>query len=438
MITWPMRLLMCASICLFAHAHASAAITFVHDVGSASFASDAAGDPGTFSIPVTSAVQAGDIVVLEVAFAGLSKAPALQVPVDSKGNAWFDIGRYVSGLGTTIQTFDLVGEISSSLQPGDVITLSFAPIGPTNPYTAIAAAQEFSGATTLLDGLAAVDGGTGSTNAFDTGKFGNLTTTNADDLIFAYVAIESSAVTGLDQTSSPPFSAASPAQGNGLTLLPLYSIESDIGSFSFAGSYAGPNAPFIVIMQALKGSATAANAVLSVGKSHLGNFRQGQKGATYSLRVANSGTAAATGTITVSDDLPAGLIVRFRKRTGMELHRERRSRDVHLDQSHRRGCFLHHQSRGGRRDECAGRGRESGVGGMRRTLRRGWKSRDGPYDDHVAVDRGRCRFDADRDVGRTPGVAVVNDGSRLSGIAKPRASTLIKGDRVRFDARLAS
>lgn len=307
MITRPMRLLMCASICLFAHARASAAITHVQDVGSASFASDASGDAGTFSIPVTSAVQAGDIVVLEVAFAGLSKAPALQVPVDSKGNEWFDIGRYVSGLGTTIQTFDLVGEISSSLQPGDVITLSFTPIAPTSPYTAIAAAQEFSGATTVLDGLAGVDGGTGSTTAFDTGKFGDLVTTNADDLIFAYVAIESGAVSGLDQTSSPAFSAASPAQGNGLTILPLYSIESAIGSFSFAGSYTGPNAPFIVIMQALKGSATAANAVLSVGKSHVGNFRQGQKGATYSLRIANSGTAAANGTITVGDDLPAGL-----------------------------------------------------------------------------------------------------------------------------------
>jgi uncharacterized repeat protein (TIGR01451 family) len=253
-------------------------------------------------------VQAGDIVVLEVAFAGLSKAPALQTPTDSKGNQWIDIGRYVSGLGTTIQTFDLIGQISSTLQPGDVITIAFTPINATGPYTAIAAAQEFSGATTELDGLASVAGGTGSTNTFDTGTFGDLVTTNADDLIFAYIAIESSAVSGFDQTSSPAFATASPAQGNGLTLLPLYSIESATGSFNFAGSYTGPNAPFIVIMQALKGTTvTAANADLSVSKSHTGNFRQGQQGATYSLRVANSGTAAATGTITLSDDLPTGL-----------------------------------------------------------------------------------------------------------------------------------
>jgi uncharacterized repeat protein (TIGR01451 family) len=308
MNTWPPRLLLCASISLFANAQAHAAIAHVQDVGGASFASDASGDAGTFTIPVTSTVQAGDIVVLEVAFAGLSKAPMLQSPVDSKGNVWFDIGRYVSGLGTTIQTFDLVGQITTTLQPGDFITIAFTPINVAGPYTAIAAAQEFSGATTTLDGLASVSGGTGSTTTFDTGTFGDLVTTNADDLIFAYVAIESGAVSGFDQTSSPAFSPSATAQGNGLTLLPLYSIESAIGSFTFAGSYTGPNAPFIVIMQALKGTTvTASNADLSVAKSHVGNFRQGQNGATYSLRVANSGTAAATGTITVSDDLPAGL-----------------------------------------------------------------------------------------------------------------------------------
>jgi uncharacterized repeat protein (TIGR01451 family) len=75
-----------------------------------------------------------------------------------------------------------------------------------------------------------------------------------------------------------------------------------------AGSYIGPNAPFTVIMQALKGSAVAAaNANLSVTKSHVGNFQQGQNGASYSLRVANSGTATTSGAITVTDNLPTGL-----------------------------------------------------------------------------------------------------------------------------------
>ena len=46
---------------------------------------------------------------------------------------------------------------------------------------------------------------------------------------------------------------------------------------------------------------------LTIVKSHTGNFQQGQVGATYSLTVTNSGSAATSGTVTVTDTLPAGL-----------------------------------------------------------------------------------------------------------------------------------
>jgi uncharacterized repeat protein (TIGR01451 family) len=304
----PLRLFLFVSLSIVATTQAFATITHVQDVGSASFTSDASGDAGSFTIPVTSDVQAGDIIVLEIAFAGLSKAPSFQSPTDSKSNEWIVEGRFVSGLGTNLQTFDVIGEISSTLHAGDSITLSFSPLTTGEPYTALAAAQEFSGATITLDGQPSVDGGDGSTNTFDTSKFGDLVTTDPDDVIFAYLAIESADVTGFDQTSSPTFNVAASAQGGGLTLIPLYSIETSVGSFSLAGSYVGPNAPFTVIMQAVKGSAVvAANANLSVTKSHVGNFQQGQSGASYTLRIANSGTATTSGVITVTDNLPAGL-----------------------------------------------------------------------------------------------------------------------------------
>src|SRR5207247_2156279 len=44
-----------------------------------------------------------------------------------------------------------------------------------------------------------------------------------------------------------------------------------------------------------------------VTKSHTGNFTQGQTGATYTITVSNSGFAATTGTVTLTDTLPAGL-----------------------------------------------------------------------------------------------------------------------------------
>src|SRR5204862_371931 len=46
---------------------------------------------------------------------------------------------------------------------------------------------------------------------------------------------------------------------------------------------------------------------LTIAKSHSGNFTQGQVGATYSITVTNSGLANSSGTVTVTDTLPAGL-----------------------------------------------------------------------------------------------------------------------------------
>lgn len=47
---------------------------------------------------------------------------------------------------------------------------------------------------------------------------------------------------------------------------------------------------------------------LSIAKAHVGaSFTQGQKGAQYTLSVTNGGVAATSGTVTVTDTLPAGL-----------------------------------------------------------------------------------------------------------------------------------
>jgi uncharacterized repeat protein (TIGR01451 family) len=46
---------------------------------------------------------------------------------------------------------------------------------------------------------------------------------------------------------------------------------------------------------------------LTLTKTHTGNFTQGQTGATYTIAVTNSGTGPSSGTVTVTDTLPAGL-----------------------------------------------------------------------------------------------------------------------------------
>lgn len=48
---------------------------------------------------------------------------------------------------------------------------------------------------------------------------------------------------------------------------------------------------------------------LTITKTHSGNFFQGQIGATYTLTATNSGSAATSGTVTVSDTLPDGVVL---------------------------------------------------------------------------------------------------------------------------------
>ena len=46
---------------------------------------------------------------------------------------------------------------------------------------------------------------------------------------------------------------------------------------------------------------------LTIAKSHTGNFTQGQNGATYTITVTNSGSGPTSGTVTVTDTVPASL-----------------------------------------------------------------------------------------------------------------------------------
>ena len=46
---------------------------------------------------------------------------------------------------------------------------------------------------------------------------------------------------------------------------------------------------------------------LTITKTHVGNFTQGQTGATYTITVSNGGTGATSGTVTVTDTVPSGL-----------------------------------------------------------------------------------------------------------------------------------
>ena len=88
-----------------------------------------------------------------------------------------------------------------------------------------------------------------------------------------------------------------------------------------------PNAPASVTNSASASGGGASNApvatdpttivspVLAIAKSHTGNFTAGQTG-TYTISVSNTGTAPTSGTLTVTDTLPAGLTYNAASGTG--------------------------------------------------------------------------------------------------------------------------
>src|ERR1039457_622788 len=59
--------------------------------------------------------------------------------------------------------------------------------------------------------------------------------------------------------------------------------------------------------------------VLSIAKTHSGNFTQGQAGAIYTVTVSNaSGAGATSGTVTVTETVPTGLTLEWMAGTGWE------------------------------------------------------------------------------------------------------------------------
>lgn len=80
---------------------------------------------------------------------------------------------------------------------------------------------------------------------------------------------------------------------------------------SIAGRYVriqlnGTNYLSLAELQVI-GVATAPAPDLTVAKSHVGNFAQGQFGATYTITVTNGGTLSTSGVVSVTDTLPSGL-----------------------------------------------------------------------------------------------------------------------------------
>ncbi len=107
-----------------------------------------------------------------------------------------------------------------------------------------------------------------------------------------------------------PFASVSPANLPGGTTWVFNDPFFMILNLAMGGSWPGntdattPN-PALMLVDYVR---VYAAAPVSISTTHIGNFAQGQNGATYTVTVSNSAAAAATsGTVTVTETVPAGL-----------------------------------------------------------------------------------------------------------------------------------
>jgi uncharacterized repeat protein (TIGR01451 family) len=104
---------------------------------------------------------------------------------------------------------------------------------------------------------------------------------------------------------------------NGSCIVNAAFTPAAIGSQNLALVIVSNDPDFPALTVALSGTGIApAVPDLTIIKSHKGSFTQGQTGATYTIRVTNSGTAPTAGTVTMTDTLPAGLTATALSGTG--------------------------------------------------------------------------------------------------------------------------
>jgi uncharacterized repeat protein (TIGR01451 family) len=146
-----------------------------------------------------------------------------------------------------------------------------------------------------------------------------------------------SAATGLTYTATigdsnyyPPFisftsvpTGITPSYDNTTGVITFTGLPSTLGSsetFNIGFSYPAPGSGIIPVTSAITTTSIDANpanntsndstyvgADLTIAKSHTGNFYRGQNGVQYTISVSNIGSTATSGTVTVTDTLPAGL-----------------------------------------------------------------------------------------------------------------------------------
>jgi uncharacterized repeat protein (TIGR01451 family) len=157
-------------------------------------------------------------------------------------------------------------------------------------YTGVATAGSLDGTPRMSEG---------NTTAPSSGA---ITTTASGDLIVGLFSTSDAAT--FTQGANAVIQDRIPSTSSKLAVQDQ--IQTSAGSIAASASIS-PGQAWAAAVAAFRPAGSTPVPDLLIAKSHTGSFTQGQVGATYTLSVSNGGSASTSGTVTVTDTLPAGL-----------------------------------------------------------------------------------------------------------------------------------
>ncbi|HUQ34396.1 MAG TPA: hypothetical protein VM095_19905 [Pyrinomonadaceae bacterium] len=274
-------------------------------------ATNSGGSATTGTVTVTDTLPAG-LTYVSGAGTGWTCSAAGQTVTCTNSN--------VVAASTSFPAITLTVNVSASAAASVTNTVSVSGGGETN-----VANNSASDATTIIQVADLTIGKTHSGN-FTQGQSGSYTitvTNSGPGPTSSTVTVTDTLPAGLSYVSATGTGWSCSAAGQVVTCTNTNTLNAGASYPAIAlGVNVAANAPFNVTnsvtvsgggeLNTANDSATDATTIngvpdLTITKSHTGNFTQGQSNATYTITVSNSGTAATSGTVTVTDTLPAGL-----------------------------------------------------------------------------------------------------------------------------------
>lgn len=224
--------------------HAPAeSISYVGTVGAAQNATSGT----TLTVPVTTAIPVGDTIVVYLAHAYTSGGPHV---ADSRGNTYTS-NRSAPNTATTLRSTILSTPVTTALQPGDTVTI-------TTSVAVVAKAATVVQFTGLLTVSPVDTSNSGQAAAATAGTGGNVTTTNAHDLIVAMVGSLNPVTdsytesTGYTQAARAGTNTGGAANTN-VTVDGAYRIVTSTGTYQYRPTF-GTATDSVGMQVALKGA----------------------------------------------------------------------------------------------------------------------------------------------------------------------------------------